>query len=198
MTDYYKEVYEDLYQAGYRNTDVNNGALFLDYVLKHFKFKSFLDAGCSTGVGVQTIAEKDIIARGIDISDTAIKLAKKRGRNCVVGSICGIPYMDNSYEMVFCSDVMEHLKSEDIDIALQELNRVSKKYIALVIALKRDKCIGRYNWFKRCKLPNERLHLSVLSPKEWVKRIKDLGMNIIYKEVSKAKSQHLSIILEKK
>ncbi len=197
MTDYYKDVYEDLYQAGYRNKDVNNGALFLDYILEHFKFKSFLDVGCSTGVGVQTVTDKNIIARGIDISETAIKLAKERGRKCFVGSICGIPFVDNSFEIVFCSDVMEHLKPEDIDIALKELYRVSKKHITLVIALQRDKCIGRYKWFKRCKLPNERLHLSVLSPKEWIDKINNLGMRIIYKKVTNKKSKHLLLILEK-
>ncbi len=198
MSDYYKEVYEELYRAGYRNNDVNNGAAFLKHVLWYLSFKSFLDVGCSTGVGVQTVANENIISRGIDISETAIKLAKKRGRNCVVGSICGIPYMDNSYDMVFSSDVMEHLKEEDIDMALKELCRVSKKYVALVIALKKDKCISMRKWFFKCKLPDQNLHLSILSDKEWINKMKNLDMKIIYNKTTENKSRHLLIILEKK
>jgi len=197
MTDYYEDVYEDLYQAGYRNKDVNNGATFLDYVLKHFKFKSFLDVGCSTGVGVQTVTNENIIARGIDISETAIRLARERGRQCEVGSICDIPFVNGIFDMVFSSDVMEHMKPEDIDTALKELHRVSRKYIAMVIALKKDKCIGCRTWFKKCKLPNERLHLSILSPEEWIDKINNLGMDIIYKKVTDKKSKHLLLILEK-
>ena len=198
MKNYYKEVYEDLYQAGYRNDDKNNGAAFLKHILWNFSFKSFLDVGCSTGKGIQTVMDNNILSYGIDISETAIKLAKKRGRKCKVGSICDIPCVSNSFDMVFSSDVMEHLKEEDIDIALKELCRVSKKYVALVIALKKDKCIGMRKWFFKCKLSNQRLHLSVLSEKQWMDRIKKLDVKIIYAQVTKKKSNHFNIILEKK
>ena len=47
------------------------------------------------------------------------------------GTIYALPYKDNSFDLIICSEVLEHL--EHPDKALEELQRVSKKYVALSV-----------------------------------------------------------------
>ena len=100
--------------------------------------------------------------------------------------------------MVFSADCLEHLKPEDVDKSLSELHRVSRRYIAMTIGLKRDKCITGRSWFIETKLPEGRLHLSVFNEEEWKRRVDKLGANILSFETSKQKSKHLLIVLEKR
>jgi len=46
-----------------------------------------------------------------------------------LGSVTSIPLPDNSYDAVTAFQVLEHIEFGDFEVALQELNRVSRKYI---------------------------------------------------------------------
>lgn len=47
----------------------------------------------------------------------------------VVGSVTKIPFPDNSFDLVSAFQVLEHIKFEDFEPALEEMKRVSKQYI---------------------------------------------------------------------
>jgi ubiquinone/menaquinone biosynthesis C-methylase UbiE len=50
-----------------------------------------------------------------------------------VADIRNLPFADNSYDMILAFEILEHLPWEDVDKALNELHRVSKKYVLVSI-----------------------------------------------------------------
>lgn len=63
----------------------------------------------------------------LDPSQVAIKKLEENGFLGKVGSIEAIPYDDNLFDVVFCSEVLEHLSGEQIQLGLKEINRVLVK-----------------------------------------------------------------------
>ena len=49
----------------------------------------------------------------------------------VVGDVLEIPFGNNSFDVILCAEVLEHLFFNDFENALYELKRVSKKYVVL-------------------------------------------------------------------
>lgn len=83
-----------------------------------------LDVGCGTGFLMKMLSEK-LEVYGIDPSSEAIKLAQSKGlKSAIQASIEKIPFPDNYFGVVFCVDVLEHVKN-DVK-ALKEMYRVLK------------------------------------------------------------------------
>ena len=67
----------------------------------------------------------------IDISPDMVKIAYNRlknskiNKNITVGNACSLPFNDNSFDIVFCNHVLEHI--QDDTKAMKELYRVMKK-----------------------------------------------------------------------
>lgn len=119
--------------------------------LKNFFFKRFeddlislitplnaekiLDAGCGEGFTLSKLYEFKIgkELEGIDSSEQAIELGKKMypHLSLKIGDIYTLRYIDNSFDIVICTEVLEHL--QDPKEALKELVRVSKKYLLLTV-----------------------------------------------------------------
>lgn len=90
--------------------------------------KSVLDIGCGDGVLSYLITTEGGRVSGVDYSDLAISLARKKTIGAkidfTVGSAYELPYADNSFDAVVSSDVIEHL--QEVKIFLQEIKRVVK------------------------------------------------------------------------
>ncbi|MBI4707208.1 MAG: class I SAM-dependent methyltransferase [Candidatus Omnitrophica bacterium] len=85
-----------------------------------------LDAGCGTGKTLESCKAYD--ASGLDFSEEAIQFCQKRGLNNIVqGSICNIPFSDNSFDVVISLDVLYHANVYSDLKALQEFYRVVNK-----------------------------------------------------------------------
>ncbi len=97
--------------------------------------KTILDVGCGEGFVLNSLRKhdigKDLI--GIDYSKTAISIGKKLHPSLDLreGTIYKLPFKDNSFDLVLCLEVLEHL--DDPKAALKELTRVSKKYTILSV-----------------------------------------------------------------
>lgn len=100
-------------------------------LLRPLKPTSILDVGSGEGFTLRNLEEKGIGERleGIDYSDDAIKLAKKIYPTLTIkkGDIYSLPYEDSSFDVLLCTEVLEHLR--DPEKAIAELKRVSKKHI---------------------------------------------------------------------
>ena len=89
-----------------------------------------LDVACGEGVLSLKIAERGCAVHGIDLSEDAIKSAKRLAEiermacEFEVGSAEDLPYSDGYFDKVVCSSSLEHFK-DDIK-ALKEMNRVLK------------------------------------------------------------------------
>ncbi len=49
----------------------------------------------------------------------------------VVASASGLPFENNSFDVILCSEVLEHLPYDEFKQALQELRRVTRRYVVL-------------------------------------------------------------------
>ena len=98
--------------------------------------KSVLDAGCGEGFVTKYLADRDPRLRltGVDVSPEAIEYAQARfgdvARFCT-GSVFTLPFSDNSFDTVVCSEVLEHIN--DAERAVQELKRVARRYVLITV-----------------------------------------------------------------
>ncbi len=99
------------------------------------KVESILDVGCGEGFTLNRLKENGTGKKleGIEYKKDAIELGKKTYPDIKIteGSIYDLPYKDNSFDLVLCTEVLEHL--DDPSKALEELVRVSKKYLVLSV-----------------------------------------------------------------
>jgi len=103
--------------------------------VKKINPSTILDVGCGEGFTLTRLQEEKIgkTLSGVDNFDKAIELGKKVNPSLKIkkGDIYNLPYKDNSFDLVLCMEVLEHL--EKPDKALDELKRVSKKYVLLSV-----------------------------------------------------------------
>jgi len=94
-----------------------------------------LDVGCGEGFALIKLKQAKIgqTFEGIDYSDEALKLGKKLypKLNIKKGDIYHLPYKDNTFDMLVCTEVLEHLTFPEK--AVKELARVAKKYIVISV-----------------------------------------------------------------
>jgi ubiquinone/menaquinone biosynthesis C-methylase UbiE len=52
------------------------------------------------------------------------------------GVLTNLPYANNSFDLVFSADVLEHIHEDEADAVVRELVRVSRRHLFLSISLK--------------------------------------------------------------
>jgi 2-polyprenyl-3-methyl-5-hydroxy-6-metoxy-1,4-benzoquinol methylase len=96
---------------------------------------SILDVGCGEGFTLNRLKENRIGKKleGIEYLQAAIDLGKKTYPDIKItkGNIYELPYKDNEFDLVLCTEVLEHL--EEPEKALKELVRVSRKYLVISV-----------------------------------------------------------------
>ncbi len=92
-----------------------------------------LDVGCGTGGNFPLLSRYGEV-EGCDYAEEAVRFCNLRGNARVrEASIYELPYADNSYDLVTCLDVLEHLRLDHP--ALWELKRVLKPGGYLLLTL---------------------------------------------------------------
>ena len=103
--------------------------------LKRLHPKTILDVGCGEGFTLAKIRKANIgkHLEGVDFLDRAIELGKQTHPYLSLkqGNIYKLPYKDNSFDAVICTEVLEHL--EQPEKALKELYRVTRKYCIISV-----------------------------------------------------------------
>lgn len=103
-----------------------------------------LDVGCGEGFITNLIYDNidNVEICGIEYTKEAVDIAKKLNSNIKFeqGNIYDIHYESNTFDIVLCTEVLEHL--EHPDRALVELKRVSKKHIILSVPHEPWFCLG--------------------------------------------------------
>lgn len=114
---------------------INNFYSSLISLAKPLKAESILDAGCGEGFTMDKLSKNGISKKieGVEYSKDAIALGKKLFPNLTLReeSVYELPYKDNSFDFVICTEVLEHLKEPTK--ALKEILRVSKKYLIISV-----------------------------------------------------------------
>ncbi|MBU4353415.1 methionine biosynthesis protein MetW [Candidatus Parcubacteria bacterium] len=97
------------------------------------KGQKVLDVGCGDGLFLNALAQKEVLASGVDISEEGVKKCGEKGLDASVVdiSIENLPFQDGAFDTVIMLDVLEHLYAPEA--LLQEAARVSKKYIIISV-----------------------------------------------------------------
>ena len=110
---------------------------------------ALLDAGCGTGGMLAACTAYN--AFGLDISDEALKFCRMRNlRNLRQGSVCSLPFSENSFDIIISLDVLYHLDVADDFEALKEFYRVMARKGILLLNL------PAYNFLKSSH--DEKIH----------------------------------------
>jgi ubiquinone/menaquinone biosynthesis C-methylase UbiE len=86
-----------------------------------------LDIGVGNGYFEMLAVQKKYSVAALDPDNKAIEKLKRMGIDAKQGSLSAVPFADNTFDFVVASEVLEHLKSEEMPKAIQEINRVLKK-----------------------------------------------------------------------
>ncbi|RFM26542.1 class I SAM-dependent methyltransferase [Deminuibacter soli] len=93
----------------------NSAVLTKDFFIAH-GVKNILIPGIGYGRNAQIFRDNDISVTGIEISATAIELARKQyGSDMIIyhGSVTDMPFEDRSYDGIFCYALIHLLDSDE-------------------------------------------------------------------------------------
>ena len=175
---------------------------------------SVLDVGCSHGMAVERLWKLGLNASGMDVAAAAIEMAQRYrrvGRKCVdpcfrQGSALKIPWPAASFDAIMTTDVLEHLRVEDVPTVVSEFSRVSRRWVFAVISSKpggsadldslrasvaKGNVSSSVALSDALKLTKHGLHLSVQDQGFWARAFRNGGFRI---EFSKSAYQHTFVL----
>lgn len=115
-----------------------------------------LDVGCGTGRLLSYF--DDVKKYGIDISIDMAKMSKEKGIEACMGNVENLPYLDEFFDMVICTDVLEHVF--DLYKTMFEIDRVVKKGGHIVLRVP----VGdELKYYLDPSYPFEYVHLRIFS-----------------------------------
>lgn len=129
-----------------------------------------LDIGCGTGELLRELSPLGEVF-GIDNSPQAIAFCKERGlTNIFIANGTDIPFPDNTFDMVLCLDVLEHIEN-DVG-TIKEIKRVGKPGGTIIIFVPTFKFL----WGTSDEVSH---HLRRYRLKEISKKVEKNGLKII-------------------
>jgi SAM-dependent methyltransferase len=100
---------------------------------------SVLDVGCGNGTFVNallnTFSDKLNRVAALDSANEALKYVTSQK---IRGSITELPFANETFDLVSCLEVLEHLPHVDFNKGLLELQRVTRKYIMVTVPNDQD------------------------------------------------------------
>jgi len=116
------------------------------------KGDKILDVGVGTGRLLETY--KDLDKYGMDISTTYLNITKEKGINCCISLVEDMPYQDNYFDIITCTDVLEHVL--DLNLAVKNILRVLKPGGKLIVRVPYREDIS---WYLGPECPYDYVHV---------------------------------------
>ncbi|MGD9276206.1 MAG: class I SAM-dependent methyltransferase [Candidatus Pacearchaeota archaeon] len=166
-----QERYDELYKLeGYFGSEASPGLKRTNQLINLVggKIKTILDVGCGSGHSVREFLKKGYGCKGVETSEYLIKnqlrdlvkkgLVKKNSAD-------NLEFEDKSFDITFCTDVMEHIPINEIPRAIKEMSRVSRRYLFFTIEY------GPSDF----KEGGKDLHVTQRNRRWWIKTIERFG-----------------------
>ena len=127
--------------------------------------KKILDVGSGKGFLLKDfkLCCPEINVYGIDISSYAVQNTEIEVREqCIVGNATDLPYSDNYFDLVVSINTLHNLYNYELEKALKEINRVSKKNSFVCVESYRNERekVNLLYWQLTCRIFN--------TPEEWL------------------------------
>jgi len=148
-----------------------------EQMIDHYNLQAgnkILDIGCGKGFLLyeMKLLIPDLEICGIDISTYAIENCKEELSDFLhVGNANNLPFADNSFDYVFSINTFHNLHCFDLELALAEMNRVSRKdqYICIESYRNENEKANLLYWQVTCE--------AFCTPDEWEWWFKRLDYN---------------------
>lgn len=101
---------------------------------------SVLDIGARDGFISRLLADHFSMVTALDLEQPSIEHERIQ---CVKGDITALLFADDSFTLVFCAEVLEHIPTHLLETACRELARVAKEYLLIGVPYKQDIRVGR-------------------------------------------------------
>jgi protein-L-isoaspartate O-methyltransferase len=152
------------------------GLDFWKKMLKMYDFskaRTMLDVGTGIGQVVATLRNKGFEAYGTDISSATREYWKAGNisKFCTVCPADKLPYPDNNFDVVSCTEVLEHIPEENVLASLKEIYRVGRGDFIMTYALGKA--------FHKMPFDASEPHVCIKSIDWWNDRVEDAGFNIV-------------------
>ena len=90
---------------------------------------NILDVGCCDG-RISNLLQDRYKTTSLDIGAEGLKSVQGHR---IIGTIADLPLKDRSFDLVICTEVLEHLPKDIFGKGISELKRVSKKFILVTV-----------------------------------------------------------------
>ena len=126
--------WEEVYSADtFRNKNEYPSGEVVSFIMRnygalgHKELIHVLDMGCGWGNNLKFLKDKGFCGVGVDISKTAIQYCKSSGYTASVCDFSKLAFSDNSFDIVFDRQAIQHNTINNIKKTLSEVKRVLKK-----------------------------------------------------------------------
>lgn len=141
------------YDFYHQHVDSAYGLQFIDRVIRELEFHSVLDFGCGPGHCVRRFLEAGKLAVGVDVSKVAIDHCPE---TCVlISEGRRLDWPDRSFDLVFASDVLEHLPEDQAVAMVADLERLTRRWLVASICFRPSECLPELQWH------------ATIQPREW-------------------------------
>lgn len=152
------EIYSTLYKEDYGEGRWRTLATVIEAYTFLQKIVTIIDLGCGIGAAIRYFRKKGYQCHGVDISEYACSQLKA-SYTVFHASLDDLSFLQpSSYDIVFCSDVLEHLKEEYLENTLKEMCRICKKTVFISVTMSPSSFLS---------FENENLHRVVWDFKKW-------------------------------
>lgn len=182
-----KIFYDEVYKSGIYSPQ--NTSVLWECLRDQVRFVKALDIGCGTGKGIKECRDVGLDVWGCDIADNR-EIWKEYGVDsvCAVAPANQLPYPDNSFDLIVCSEVMEHIPEKQISDCLKEAYRVgSERFIYTICLQEETSPVGG--------LVNS--HITIKPREWWLDRFHEHGFREIkWSDVARGKAELTSIVID--
>jgi hypothetical protein len=101
---------------------------------------SALDIGARDGFISKLLVEK---VRNVTALDLETPVIDDERIHCAKGDVTNLDFPDDSFDLVLCAEVLEHIPTRMLSDACGELGRVAKEYLLIGVPYKQDLRVSR-------------------------------------------------------
>lgn len=93
--------------------------------------RSILDIGCGRGHKMTTIARSGFYSVGLDIHLPYLKECKRYYDECILSDARALPLKPKSFDIVLCTQVIEHLDKEAGRGLITEMEKIARRHVVI-------------------------------------------------------------------